>query len=84
MKTPAYSAFYKYYYNSSSVRRTNGRSTIVQQPDAFLKQLLTFHIKRKSNNKVLQFFYTSKASCIGSITVCFFMLMQVDVFVNQT
>ena len=52
MKTPAYSAFYKDYYNSSSMRQTNGRSTIVQQPDAFLKQFLTFHIKRKSNNKV--------------------------------
>ena len=57
MKTPAYSAFYKYYYNSSSVRPTNGPSSIVQQPAAFLNQLLTFHIKRKSNNKVWQFLY---------------------------
>ena len=41
-----------YYYNDSSMRRTNSRSSIVQQPAAFLNQLLPFHIKRKSNNKV--------------------------------
>ena len=74
----------KYYYNGSSMRWTNSRSSIVQQPDAFLKQLLTFHIKRKSNNKVWQFFYTSKASSVGSINVCLFTFMQVDGFVNQT
>ena len=44
--------FYKYYYNGTSICRTNSRSSIVQLPHAFLKQLLTFHIKRKSNNKV--------------------------------
>ena len=57
MKKKPHAAFYKYYYNGSSMRRTNSQSSIVQQPDAFLKQLLTFHIKRKSNNKVWQFLY---------------------------
>ena len=56
----SHAAFYKYYYNGSLMGQTNSRSSIVQQRDAFLKQLLTFHIKRKSNNKVWQF-YASKA-----------------------
>jgi len=34
------------------MRRANGRSSIAQQHDAFLEQLLKFHFKGKSNNKL--------------------------------
>ena len=62
------------------MRRVNGRSSIVQQHDAFLEQLLKFHFKTESNNKMCQFVYTSKASCIGSINVCFFHVIASGCF----
>ena len=59
----------------SSMRRTNSWSSIVQLPDAFVKQLLTFHIKRKSNNTVWQFLYFK---CISMHRKHKRMLVHVD------
>ena len=40
------------YQTPHSSIQSNGQSSIVQQTDAFLKQLLKFHFKTESNNKM--------------------------------